>query len=345
MQASLDGFYVPCSHVAILAAFARGYNVDMTAILARFNLTTKSINKPDALMLAEQYTLLLLDLDAQLKQHDFWFKFACQLDFPAYGVLGQALLSCDDLHQALQLLAKYYPVLGCGSALRCEQSEGVFSVNIYRQSAVNSRESIIRSEILVTSIMTGMQILLPDQGEKISFEFDYKQPEHCALYQQYLNNKSLFNAGQARLVIPAQYLRLPCPHANPVMRDILITQLDQILSSLQGPKSFVARVIKLITVIPDSYPSLERLATQLNLSPRTLSRRFKQHNTTFVQLVNQVKCQRASHYLENSNLSIEQIAALTGFSDSTNFRRAFSQWTGITPSLYRKQSKDAALDL
>ncbi len=345
MQQKLYGYYVPCSHVAILAAFAGQHNIKMQPILSQYKLSSKKINTPDALMLAEQYSQLLLSVDMAAHDHaiqeDFWFSFARQLNFSAYGVLGQALLSCENFQQALALLVKYYQVLSCGSDLTCHHQDRFFSLNIHRQSAVGSRDSIIRSEILVTSIINGLRALLPDNAEKLRVEFDYKKPSYHALYPKNLTKNCIFSAPQSKILIPDQYLKQPCPHANPVMLDIFTQQLDQVLIQLQGPKSIAAKVRKLIATIPGAYPAVDDVAQQIGISSRTLSRYLKDNNTTFQALVNQVKCQQASHYLQSSNLSIEQIATQVGFGDSANFRRAFSGWTGMTPSQFRKQNKGA----
>jgi len=337
MQKNIYGFYIPCSHVAILAAYSQDYNIDIEPILSKYNLTIAGINTPNAIMTASKYTELLLDVDTAVQEDSFWFCFAKQLGFASYGVLGQAMLSCKNLKQAIKLLVKYYQVLSCGSELSCRDIDSALSLNIYRQSAVGSRGSIIRSELLVASIVNGMSTLLPDLGEKLRFEFDYVKPNHLALYHQYLNKNCIFSVKQSKIIIPASYLEQTCPHANPVMLNILTKQLDQLLTDIQGPKLIAAQVRTAIAEIPGSYPTLEKVSQQIGISPRTLSRRLKNNNTTFQYLFNEVKNQRACNYLETTSLSIEEISTLIGFNDSANFRRAFTTWTGKSPSRYRRE--------
>lgn len=342
MKRKVYGSYVPCSHVAILAVFAEKHDINMRSILSQYNLSDKKVNTPNALMLADQYSKLLLTVDAaiqeQAKLKDFWFRFAQQLDFPAYGILGQALLSCENIQQAIEWLVKYYQVLSCGSELSCGIEGGYLSLNIHRPSKAGSRESIIRSEILVTTIVNGMRALLPDDGKFLKVEFDYKKPSYQAEYQDNFGRNCIFSAPQSRVLVAVQYLELPCPHANSVMLNILTQQLDQILDHLQGPKSVVTKVKTLIASIPGNYPAMNDVALQLGVSPRTLSRYLKDNDTTFQELVNQVKSQQASNYLQTTNISIEKVAALVGFSDSANFRRAFVAWTGMSPTHFRQNS-------
>jgi AraC-like DNA-binding protein len=43
----------------------------------------------------------------------------------------------------------------------------------------------------------------------------------------------------------------------------------------------------------------------------------------------------ALDYLESSDLSLEEIAALLGCEDAANFNRAFRRWVGDAPGRYR----------
>ena len=44
------------------------------------------------------------------------------------------------------------------------------------------------------------------------------------------------------------------------------------------------------------------------------------------------------HIMGESHLSINEITYLLGFSEPSNFSRAFRRWTGKSPSAYRSES-------
>jgi len=330
------GHYVPCCHLAILLAFAGQSGIAVQPLLKRQALNLETINTPGARMPAHQYAEIMRDIDAMTDEEGFWFRFGQQLDFPAFEVLGQVMLCCDSLHQAMYLLAKYYPLLSCGSDLRCVEQDNALSLYIYRQGEVESRGRIIRSELLVSVIFKGILESLADGGDNIRFEFDYRKPSHSAIYHHYLNRNCLFSAPQSRIVIPAEYLQAPGLRPNTVMRQILVKQCDQLLEPLQQYQSLSTQVRTIIAAIPDHYPTAEQVADKTGLSSRTLSRRLKKQGTSFQHLINEVKTQRASNYLQSTKMSIEEVATHMGFSDSANFRRAFVSWTGMLPSQFRR---------
>jgi AraC-like DNA-binding protein len=50
----------------------------------------------------------------------------------------------------------------------------------------------------------------------------------------------------------------------------------------------------------------------------------------------------ANRYLQNSSLSISQIAWLLGYSEVSSFAHAFQRWTGNSPTSVRKQMGDGS---
>jgi AraC-like DNA-binding protein len=81
--------------------------------------------------------------------------------------------------------------------------------------------------------------------------------------------------------------------------------------------------------------SEEQIADQLNLSLRSLQRRLRDEQTSYQQLLDETRLELALQYINRTSLSVAQIAPLLGFSDSSNFNRAFKRWLGISPSKYR----------
>ncbi len=76
-------------------------------------------------------------------------------------------------------------------------------------------------------------------------------------------------------------------------------------------------------------------ARALKMTPRTLNRRLKEEGTSFQDIKDALRRDIAIRALQQSTLSIEQIAFDTGFSAPANFHRAFRKWTSRTPGSYR----------
>jgi AraC-like DNA-binding protein len=83
---------------------------------------------------------------------------------------------------------------------------------------------------------------------------------------------------------------------------------------------------------------LDALAEELGLHARTLQRRLKEVGETHSAIQGRVRYELARQWLKNESLPIEDISDRLGFSDRRSFTQAFTRWSGITPSQYRKQS-------
>lgn len=84
--------------------------------------------------------------------------------------------------------------------------------------------------------------------------------------------------------------------------------------------------------------SINRLAGLLATSRRTLQRRLEERQTSFSNVVLDVRLELAAEQLCNERqASLAQIGFLNGFSDQPHFTRLFSQKVGMTPGIYRDQ--------
>jgi AraC-like DNA-binding protein len=333
------GHYVPLSHLALLVNFAEREKINFKPYLQKFGLAENAADALNAVIPAAKYTEILLALDVLVVDDSFWFRFGLTLDFPAYGVLGQAVLCCDTLGHAVKTLAEFYPILSCGSALEADHIQDNLALHILRLSPIEARESIIRTEILATTFVTALRSHLPDGGARLRFHFDYVKPSYSKLYKSFLGPHCIFADPRSKLIIPSDYLGVKMPQSNPVMFEIYSAECRQIVTALESDYSIMARVQRLILAGSDRYPTATEIASQLGLSNRSLSRHLKSAETTFQEIVVRAKTQRAVHLLKTTGFSIEEIGFRLGYNNGANFRRAFVQWTGQTPSTVRAATK------
>lgn len=90
----------------------------------------------------------------------------------------------------------------------------------------------------------------------------------------------------------------------------------------------------------EQYLSLENLARESGVSPRTLTRLFQKHlHISPHQYLIQERMKSAARMLDFGELAVKEIAISSGYSDVLNFSTAFRRFFGCSPSEYRKQKK------
>jgi AraC-like DNA-binding protein len=73
------------------------------------------------------------------------------------------------------------------------------------------------------------------------------------------------------------------------------------------------------------------------LNQRTLQRRLTACGTSFSQLLTEERIELARQWIGGQDYSISEIAARLGYTDPTNFSRAFRRVTGVSPRVYAKE--------
>ena len=83
--------------------------------------------------------------------------------------------------------------------------------------------------------------------------------------------------------------------------------------------------------------SIAGLASQFGMTTRTFNRRFKAAvGQTPVDYLTHTRMTFACDLLKNTDLTILEVANYSGFSEATWFASRFKQWSGNSPSAYRK---------
>jgi transcriptional regulator GlxA family with amidase domain len=83
--------------------------------------------------------------------------------------------------------------------------------------------------------------------------------------------------------------------------------------------------------------AVEDLAARAHVSPRTLTRRFReQTGTTPLQWLLRARVRRAQQLLEATDEPIAGVARRTGFGSGASFRQRFARVVGVSPQRYRE---------
>lgn len=129
-------------------------------------------------------------------------------------------------------------------------------------------------------------------------------------------------------------IKLPDPeNINQVSRrgftipDTATVQISQSLAS----------VLKLY--LPETCPDIKAAAELAGTSDRTLRRQLAKSGMSFKELLQKLRFEEASRFLETTDASIIEISNELSYNSPSNFARAFYRWTGISPTKFRQQTR------
>lgn len=84
--------------------------------------------------------------------------------------------------------------------------------------------------------------------------------------------------------------------------------------------------------------SLKEFGKQFHLSEKYISRYFKEHfHITLSQYINHLRLEHARQLLQETTLSITEVAMQSGYENVSYFIRSFKKMYGMSPLKYRKR--------
>ena len=71
------------------------------------------------------------------------------------------------------------------------------------------------------------------------------------------------------------------------------------------------------------------------MSPPTLSRKLRDQDATYAEILDRFRAALARRYLTERELPVSEVAWLLGYNELSSFTHAFKRWTGLTPRQFR----------
>lgn len=99
----------------------------------------------------------------------------------------------------------------------------------------------------------------------------------------------------------------------------------------------VSRVLRARVIFPNT--SLEEIASEFSMQPRTLNRRLQAEGTTFRELISEARFEVACQLLKVTGMRIADIGLALGYANATGFSHAFHRWAGVAPSEWRSHDR------
>ncbi len=191
---------------------------------------------------------------------------------------------------------------------------------------------------IMWNIMRG---LCGPEWQPLEVCFRRDAPADLGAYHRFFLQAPLrFNAPHNAVIFPTAWLARPVQQADPALRQHLLQHIEDMRRYSNQDfreKSYQA----LLSLLGSQRCTLDELARHFSMHQRTLNRRLKDSGTSFRELYAEARHQTARQLLCDTRSSVENIASLLGYSDVTAFNRAFSQWEGVPPAKWRRQSAPA----
>ncbi len=169
-----------------------------------------------------------------------------------------------------------------------------------------------------------------------TLDFACPAPVHRQDYHKFFGAPVLFDQPVTRLVFSSSYLSLPIIRSDVALDSFLREAPANILIRYRHDNDLSARVRAQLNALPiTDWPSFEELAKGLGMSVPTLRRRLRGEGQSFGTIKDELRFVIAERLLQESRLSVAEVAAELGYSEPSAFYRAFHKWMGQSPGRFR----------
>ncbi|QXI38461.1 AraC family transcriptional regulator [Pseudomonas xantholysinigenes] len=301
-------------------------------MLAGSGISPADLGHADARITTQQE--LQVCANAVARREDIGLELGRRMHVSCYGMLGYALLSSATLGDALRLALRFPALLGTVFQLRLvDDGQRIWLSASEHYDAPGL--AAFNAEFCLGSLKVICDDLLGRPLPLLAARFEHSRPHYHPLYDDAFQCPLGFSAQDNAFAFERRWLDMPLPLADPITHKAMSERCRRLNLEFTGRQAWLGRIRHLLLQQLDATPGLEGLARQMNCSSRTLRRHLQALGSSYQQLLDELRFERAKQLLAEDQMPIYRIAETLGFSETASFRHAFQRWSGVAPSHFR----------
>jgi len=321
----------------ILAA-AESLGVSSDEILSELDFTLDlENNKPTYLSLDQ--TQEIWARAESLSAHDFFGLRMGQRGRPSYfHAAAYVTMTSQNLLSAFENFTKYMPLVSEAASLKLSyEADKIWLHFTPKPDSIpfsrHQHESVMALLLAFSSWMVGDENIAPSE-----VYFSHEAGPDLMEYQKVFGLMPKFNQEFTGIQFSKELLDRPLVEGDVGLNQVHKEHADQLLEAHLNT-SWKVKVIQLIVESADFNLNREQVARHLNISTRTLQRRLHEEGSSFLELMDAQRKQKAQHLICNTQKSLKEVALILGFSESSTFYRACHRWFNSPPNAMREKSQ------
>lgn len=334
-----EEFSIPSSYSRIVARELGLQERELPRLLRGTGLPVEVLLAGDESRISGRQQLQVLANAREIgNADDFGLRLGRQLGPSSHGPIGYLALSSPDLRTALFSLRDFLPIRIPFALLEVHERDRWLrcGINFMLEAGAPERQMLLESFALVIQAL--VESFLGRRLTEALIRFEFSKPAYHRIYANYVHSPIEFDHGHSEVLIPAALLSELNPYGDAesyaAAREMCAGLLAQAPATAL---SMTDRVKRFLLAQPAGSVSEEDVARSLYVSKRTLARRLQAEGSGYRQIREGLLSEMAALHLRQGELTVESIAALLGYHDSANFRRAFRRWYGCSPQAFRRR--------
>ncbi len=320
------------SIASVLGKLLEYYGLDKYAIAKQVGIDTQIAYKPNDRISTSKLQKVWKIVYQKSGDSALGLVYADLIQPASLSGLGLAWITSDTLKDSINRLVRFQAAITTSAEFTFNELDDCYQIVI--RSKLKNPESV-SIDATIASLFKMCQITYgPDlKAEKVCIA--HAKPDCTKKFDNFFGTKVKFETEETQLFFAKKTFELKLLTANPD----LARMNDQIVIDYLkcfDKKNIVMQVrARIIEELNNGVPNQEKIASQLSMSLRNLQRKLKGENSSFKTILDETRSELSKQYLRGSDRSIIEVGFLLGFTEPSNFARAFRRWTGVSPNEYR----------
>lgn len=253
--------------------------------------------------------------------------------------LGYAWLASDTLRDAFERLARFDRTVSTSDHIELRE-QGEFCELVIASRVPGYMQPPLAMDAYFTGVLRLCRVVRDSHFSPVRVQLIHPSFGREADYVEAFGAPVSFDADVDMMVFDATDVNAPLAGANPELAAMSDKVAEAYLESLD-PELVSSRVRDLlVSMLPSGHATQNVVAGKLARSTSALQRQLRSEGTSFQKLRDETRRELALGYLNEGRLSLTEIAFLVGFTDQSNFSRAFRRWTGVSPGEWKSSRQE-----
>ncbi|WP_240615549.1 AraC family transcriptional regulator [Alteromonas facilis] len=313
--------------------------IDAEAWLQAFGFEKLNLVHETVSLSWQDLNTYLLNAERSLKHQSLGLMLGTKLSINTHGSLGFAAMSGGSTRQVIELLERFLHLRTDLMTVEVTETHDSLKVRFVESRDLNGLRRIL-TETIVLAICNILKFITLGASPVQQVRFQFVGDNQFA--ERYFECPVLYSAEWTGFSLPLRDVDKPLKLANKRGFESAIAICEQELEKLNANESLSFRVHKIMLQSQGRFPSLDITARRLYMTQATLHRHLVKEGTSYREILESVRRQLAYRYLQENQMTIKEISYALGYSEVSNFRKAFKRWYGIAPSKLNMQELNPA---
>ena len=303
-------------------------------LMAQLGLTPVELADSEARIDVVEYSRLWRRL-ARHFDDEFFGMDTRRMRAGSFAFVCRVAMAQPNLDAALRVALEFFSLTFEGFRGSLQRSESLAEVTLCEASEAPPLRAF--SYFTFWMLLHGLACWLV--GRRISLlavELRCEEPGYTDDYRTMFSHNLRFSRPVTRIIFAAELLDLPVRRSEQELHEFLAQAPANILVRYRDTTSLASRIKAQLRELPaEQWPTSDRMAKNLCVSPSTLRRRLADAGQPYQAIKDQIRQEMATLWLADASITFAEIAERLGFADVSSFYKAFRKWTGTNPGQYR----------